>query len=69
MLRKVNFPVGGQILKLKCSRDKEMDVCTSALVDGVAAECTNGSCIFHILAALGKHTFISLQYRLCICDR
>ncbi|XP_047969963.1 cystathionine beta-lyase, chloroplastic-like isoform X1 [Salvia hispanica] len=41
VLRKVNFPVGGQILKLKCSRDKEMDVCTSALVDGVAAECTN----------------------------
>ncbi|KAL1554681.1 cysteine-S-conjugate beta-lyase [Salvia divinorum] len=46
VLGKVSFPVGGQNLKLKCSRDKEMDLSTSALVDGVA-KCTNEEEIRH----------------------
>lgn len=51
--------MGGQKLKLNCSRDKEMDVTASALVDGVA-ECSKGKCMLNIPAMLCK------CMRLCI---
>lgn len=46
--------MGGRNLKVKCLRDKEMDVSTSALVDGVA-ECTNGSYTLKLQSVLREH--------------
>lgn len=47
----------GRSFKLSCLVDREMDVSTSALVDGVA-ECLNGMCGCHI-AAIKIYDFVN----------